>query len=134
MREPERSVGDLNEMKMIVCAGVVALAALGLLATVPAAQARDMMESSASAQMASIDVVRIKKALHLTPAQEPYWAPVEAALRELARRQARDANEGLVRRISQRVVQIALSRWPADRLAAAARPLESRGRVHTTRR
>lgn len=110
-------------MKMTVCAGVIALAALNLLSTVPAAQARDMMESADTAQTASIDVVRIKSALHLTPAQEPYWAPVEAALRELARRQARDANDGLVRRISQRVVSIALNSASIHRLAVAARPL-----------
>jgi hypothetical protein len=110
-------------MKMTICAGVVTLAALCLFVAVPAAQARDMMESSVPAQTASIDVVRIKNALHLTPAQERYWAPVEAALRELARRQARDANEGLVRRIGQRVVQIALNSATIHRLAAAARPL-----------
>ena len=81
------------------------------------------MNAAASAQTASVDVVRIKNALHLTPAQEPYWVPVEAALRELARRQARDANEGLMRRISQRVVQVALNSATIHRLAVAARPL-----------
>jgi len=110
-------------MRMTVCAGVIALAALSLLSIVPSARAADMMDGAASAHTASIDVARIKSALHLTPAQEPYWAPVEAALRELARRQDRDANDGLVRRVSKRVVQVALNSATVHRLVAAARPL-----------
>ena len=110
-------------MKMTVCAGVIALAALGLLSAAPSARAADMMDGAASAHTASVDVVRIKSALHLTPAQEPYWAPVEAALRELARRQERDASDGLVRRVSKRVVSIALNSATIHRLVAAARPL-----------
>ena len=110
-------------MRMTVCAGVIALVALSLLSIVPSARAADMMDGAASAHTASIDVARIKSALHLTPAQEPYWAPVEAALRELARRQERDPNDGLVRRVSKRVVQVALNSATVHRLAAAARPL-----------
>ena len=110
-------------MRMTVCAGVIALVALSLLSIVPSARAADMMDSAAPAHTATIDVARIKSALHLTPAQEPYWAPVESALRELARRQDRDANDGLVRRVSKRVVQIALNSATVHRLVAAARPL-----------
>ena len=66
---------------------------------------------------------RIKSALHLTPAQERYWAPVEAALRELGHRQERDTNDGLVRRVSKRVVSIALNSATIHRLVVAARPL-----------
>jgi len=117
-------------MRMNLCAGVIALAALGLLSVAPAARADDVVMTTASApynppaaHTASIDVARIKSALHLTPAQEPYWAPVEAALRELARRQERDANDGMVRRVSKRVVQIALNSATVHRLVAAARPL-----------
>jgi hypothetical protein len=117
-------------MKMTFCAGVVALAALGLLPAASAAGADEVVMTTASApynagpaRTATIDVARIKSALHLTPAQEPYWAPVEAALRELARRQERDANDGLVRRVSKRVVQVALNSATVHRLVAAARPL-----------
>ena len=110
-------------MRMTVCAGVIALVALSLLSIVPSARAADMMDSAVPAHTATIDVARIKSALHLTPAQEPYWAPVEAALRELARRQDRDANDGLVRRVSKRVVQVALNSATVHRLVAAARPL-----------
>ena len=110
-------------MRMTVCAGVIALVALSLLSIVPSARAADMIDSAAPAHTATIDVARIKSALHLTPAQEPYWAPVESALRELARRQDRDANDGLVRRVSKRVVQVALNSATVHRLVAAARPL-----------
>ncbi|HET8972914.1 MAG TPA: hypothetical protein VFN63_06470 [Pseudolabrys sp.] len=110
-------------MRMTVCAGVIALAALSLLSIVPSARAADMMDGAAAAHSTSIDVARIKSALQLTPAQERHWAPVEAALRELARRQERDANDGLVRRVSKRAVQIALNSATIHRLAAAARPL-----------
>src|SRR5215510_11200759 len=119
-------------MKMIFCAGVVALATLGSLSIAPAARADDVVMTTASApsnataaHTATIDIARIKSALHLTPAQERHWAPVEAALRELAQRQERDANanDGLVRRVSKRVVQIALNSATVHRLVAAARPL-----------
>jgi hypothetical protein len=117
-------------MKMTLCAGAVALAAIGLLSVAPAARAQDAVMTTASApssiapaHTATIDIARIKSALHLTPAQERHWAPVEAALRELARRQERDANDGMVRRVSKRVVQIALNSATVHRLVAAARPL-----------
>ena len=110
-------------MRITVCAGVFALAALSLLSIVPSARAADMMDGAAAAHTTSIDVARIKSALQLTPAQERHWAPVEAALRELARRQERDANDGLVRRVSKRAVQIALNSATIHRIAAAARPL-----------
>jgi len=110
-------------MKMTVCASVVALAALSSLSIVPSARAAEMMDNAAAAHTTSIDVARIKSALHLTPAQERHWGPVEAALRELARRQERDVNDGLVRRVSKRVVSIALNSATVHRLVAAARPL-----------
>lgn len=112
-------------MKMTFCASILALAALGLLSVAPAVRADEVMTTASAPHMhtTSIDIVRIKSALQLTPAQEPYWAPVEAALRDLARRQERDANDGLVRRISKRVVSIALNSATVHRLAGAARPL-----------
>jgi len=112
-------------MKRIVCAGVFALVAAGLLAYAPSAQAREMTSSAEPAQAsAAIDIARIKSALRLTAAQEPYWAPVEAVLRDLGRRQMHsEEGEGLVRRISHRVVSIALNSATIQRLAIAARPL-----------
>ena len=49
---------------------------------------------------------------------------MEAALRDLARRrQVRDENDGFVRRVSRRVVSIAINSATIHRLAVAARPL-----------
>ncbi len=111
-------------MKMTVCAGAVALAMTGLLSNVAPGQAREITANAEMAQFpASINIVRIKSALKLTPAQEPYWAPVEAALRDLSQRQAQSEGDGLVRRISHRVVSIALNSAAIQKLAAAARPL-----------
>lgn len=111
-------------MKMTVCAGVVALAVTGLLSNVASVHAREITANAEMAQSsASINIARIKSALKLTPAQEPYWAPVEAALRDLNHRQAQSEGDGLVRRISHRVVSIALNSATIQKLAAAARPL-----------
>ena len=112
-------------MKMTVCASVIRAAPrLSVCCPLlrPCARRGDD-HHPAPRTTTSIDVVRIKSALQLTPAQERHWAPVEAALRELARRQERDANDGLVRRVSKRVVQVALNSATIHRLTAAARPL-----------
>jgi hypothetical protein len=73
--------------------------------------------------VAEVNIARIKAVLHLTPAQQPYWAPVEAALMRIAGEQAQDESAGLVRRISRRVVSIALTASAVQRLAATAGPL-----------
>ena len=72
---------------------------------------------------AAINIGRIKSVLRLTPEQERFWFPVEAALRDLARQQERTEPAGLVRRISRRVVSIVLNSAAVERLAVAARPL-----------
>lgn len=110
-------------MKRTFCAGVIALAAIGFLTSVPAAQASDFAAFGAEQGTTSIDVARIKRVLHLTAEQEPYWPPVEAALRNLARRQANSDSDGLVHRISRRVVAVVLDSVTIQRLAKAARPL-----------
>jgi hypothetical protein len=102
-------------MKKTLCAGAFALAIMGLLSTMSAASAAEMTTS--------INVGRIHRVLNLTPAQERYWRPVEAALRDLARHQERHDSDGFVRRISHRVVSIVLSSAAVQRLASAARPL-----------
>jgi hypothetical protein len=61
--------------------------------------------------------------LRLTSEQEPYWPPVEAALRNIARQQAQVEPAGFVRRISRRVVSVVLNSVAVERLAIAARPL-----------
>jgi zinc resistance-associated protein len=112
-------------MKMTVRAGAFALAAIAFLLNVSLVQAGEYSAMSAEQGQpsASINIARIKSVLKLTAAQEPYWAPVEAALRDLARQQARAESDGLVRRISHRVVSVVLSSAAVQRLAVAARPL-----------
>ena len=95
----------------------------GLLSTVPAACAGELDNG----YTASINVARIHSVLRLTQEQERYWRPVEAALRALAsRQQERAESDGLVRRVSRRVVSIVLSSAAVERLVVAARPLIAR--------
>ena len=110
-------------MRKMLFAGALALAAVGLLSVHSAAVARDLGAASMQQETAAIDIARIKHALHLTHAQERYWPPVEAALRDIARRQAQAEPTGLVRRISHRMVSIVLDGSAIHRLAVAARPL-----------
>ena len=112
-------------MKKIVCAGVFALATIAFLSDIPATYANDLASAAAeqSQLAASINVTRIKSVLRLTAEQEPYWPPVEAALRDVARQQARAEPASFVRRISRRVVSIVLNNAAVERLAIAARPL-----------
>lgn len=105
---------------MIFCAGALALAMTGLLPNFAIASERAML---AEQSLASIDVGRIKSVLKLTAEQERHWPPVEAALRDIARRQAQSEETGLVRRISRRVVSVVLDGAAIQRLAVAARPL-----------
>ena len=111
-------------MKKIIFAGALALAALGLLSVV--SSYADEFSGLASHETAAIDIARVKRVLQLTPDQERYWPPVEAALRDIARRQEEAEPAGLVRRISHRVVSIALDSAAVGRLARVARPLIER--------
>jgi hypothetical protein len=45
----------------------------------------------------SAQIARIKSALKLTPAQELYWPPVEAALRDIVEQMSREATSGATR-------------------------------------
>jgi hypothetical protein len=113
-------------MKMTVRASAFALATMALLLNVSLAQSGELnvMNSEQGQPSASINIARLKSVLRLTPAQEPYWVPVEAALRDLARHQAHtESSDGLVHRISHRVVSVVLSSAAVQRLAVAAKPL-----------
>src|SRR5215813_12788477 len=111
-------------MKMTVCAGVFALAMMCLLSDGTSVRAAEYAGHGDQMQTTTaINIGRIKSVLKLTPAQEPYWAPVEAALRELARRQASAESGGLMNRVSHRVVSVVLNSAAVQRLAVAARPL-----------
>jgi hypothetical protein len=104
-------------MKLKLFAGAVALTALFAAPNfAPPVQAAELALTE-SAQP-RINISRIKSVLKLTAEQQAYWPPVEAALRDLARRQAAEAN-GLVSRVSSFVTD---SRTIA-KIGAAARPL-----------
>jgi hypothetical protein len=123
--QPKPDVGDINRMMKTLCAGVFALAAIGLLSNISAASAAEMGNGYAAQgpMSASIDVGRIRSVLRLTQEQERYWRPVEAALRDLARHQERAESDGFVHRVSRRVVSIVLNSVAVERLVVAARPL-----------
>ena len=110
-------------MKKTICAGVFALAAVGLLSNISAATAGEIANGYAAQTSASIDIARIRSVLRLTQEQERYWRPVEAALRNLARHQERTESDGFVHRVTRRVVSIVLNSAAGERLAVAARPL-----------
>jgi hypothetical protein len=106
-------------MKKVICAGTFMLAMLiGFVANSPA--------KAGEVGTAAIDVGRIHRVLQLTQEQERYWHPVEAALRAISRHQEANESEGLVHRVSHRLVQIVLDSAAVERLAVAARPLIAR--------
>ena len=110
-------------MKRTLCAGAIAFAAIGMLSNTPAASAAELGGAGMEQPGRSIDIGRIRHVLQLTPQQERYWAPVEAALRDLARQQESGEPASLVRRIGRRAVSIVFNTAAIERLAAAARPL-----------
>src|ERR1044071_6185269 len=110
-------------MIRMIFAAAFALAAFGFAPSViPVANAYD-----AAATQPRIDISRIKSVLKLTPEQQAYWPPVEAALRTLARQkvaeQAPPQSEGLVQRVSNRVYAYAIDTAALARIGAAVRPL-----------
>jgi hypothetical protein len=111
-------------MIMTLRAGALALAMTALLTQATPSFALEAAGVEQSQLSASINIGRIKSVLKLTPEQMPYWAPVERALLDLGRQQqAQPEQAGLVRRLSNKVVSIALSSRAIQRLAVAARPL-----------
>jgi len=112
-------------MKKTLCAGAVALAAIGLFSHIPALSAAELSYTGMEQPglLAEINIGRIRNVLQLKPEQVVYWPPVEAALRDVARQQAHNEPDGFVRRISRRVVSIVLTSAAVERLALAARPL-----------
>ncbi len=113
-------------MKQLVFAGVLALATGGMLSITSSTYANDFNGGVELHETAAIDIARVKRVLQLTPEQEQYWPPVEAVLRDIARRQTQPEPTGLVHRISHRVVSIVLDSAAVTRLARVARPLIER--------
>jgi hypothetical protein len=111
-------------MKIAACASAIALATSLLLSNVSTGAAVEYSGTEALQLATSVNIDRIKSALKLTPAQERFWPAVEGALRDLGRQQAKTSDQdGIVRRLSRRVVSVVLNTASVQRLAAAAKPL-----------
>jgi hypothetical protein len=115
-------------MQKALYAGVLALAAAGLLpatsvigSVTRAGELNDAVSQPPAT--AAIDIARIKRKLHLSPQQQAYWPPVEAALRALAHRQTAAEPSGFIHRIGHKAVWVALDAAAIHRLAVAAQPL-----------
>jgi len=82
------------------------------------------IESQTGGIVTEAHIARLRTILNLTPEQRQLWAPVEAALHELARQQAREEHAaGLVSRMGERATTIALTTVRLRRLASVASPL-----------
>jgi hypothetical protein len=104
-------------MRKAMLAGALALGMMGSSALV--AQASDIT-SATGIVITNAQISQFKATLRLTAAQERYWAPVEAALRDMGNRQAqRVASGGFV----QRLKAITLDAAGLRRLTSAAMPL-----------
>jgi hypothetical protein len=115
-------------MQKFFCAGAIALAAMIGLSSATRADEFSTGSLGQTQSAPSINIGRIKSVLSLTPKQEAYWAPVEAALRNLYRRQARSEEArseegGMMSRYSHRAVSYVMTSAAIQRLAVAARPL-----------
>jgi zinc resistance-associated protein len=74
--------------------------------------------------LTSAHITRFKAVLKLTPAQEPYWPAVEAALRDLISQQKQEAaSAGYLQRFSNRLGAAAVNAQSLRRVMAAAMPL-----------
>jgi hypothetical protein len=94
-------------MKKLLCAAAIVLGV-----------ALPNFAQADTAPAASINVARIKSALHLRPEQEAYWPAVEAAVRDVARHQG-------AHRLTGHIIPIVLDSSAVRRIAAAAKPLIS---------
>lgn len=111
-------------MKVIACASAIALATSLLLSNISPGSAVEYSGAEASQLTTAVNIDRIKATLKLTPAQERFWPAVEGALRDLGRQQAKASDQdGVMRRLSRRVVSVVLNTASVQRLAAAAKPL-----------
>jgi hypothetical protein len=117
------NIGELQRMRISLCASAIVLATSFMLSNVSTGQAVEYSGAEASRLAAAVNIERIKSTLKLTAAQERHWPAVENALRDLARQQAKSDEDGFVKRISRRVVSIVLNSASVQRLAVAARPL-----------
>lgn len=81
------------------------------------ADTRQRAEVPSDVVVKDVHIALLKFALRLRPAQEPYWAPVEAALRDMAQWQAKgspeaDANSRTGSSVAYRLRRIAAMAVP----------------------
>jgi hypothetical protein len=110
-------------MRKAALAGAVALAIIG-----PLSISTEAVISTASAQdvvVTESHIARLKRSLHLTPAQQVHWQKVESALRSYFTRTASADNSGdsYYQRARARISGYALNARGMQRLHAAAGPL-----------
>jgi hypothetical protein len=107
--------------------GAVALTmvtSLALADSLEAPKQQEQFANHAGPVIQETHIARLQAVLNLKPEQQKYWAPVEAALRSLARQQAREAaGAGLVQRMSDKATTLAGTAVKLRRLASAAAPL-----------
>jgi hypothetical protein len=85
--------------------------------------ARERGRTAVDAIITESLIARLRATLKLTPSQQPHWAPVEAALSELARQQARGEAAGFMYKLTDRTSAIAATAMQLHRLRAIALPL-----------
>ena len=108
-------------MKNAIFAGALALVLFGFAPAFNGPVQATETDAYGSSNQASINLNRIKTVLRLSPAQQSYWPPVEAALTDIAREQA--GPSGYFTRIKRGIIGITLNSGALMRLASAARPL-----------
>ena len=91
----------------------------------PSHAAREAPSAAAAADAVITEglIARLRAALKLTPAQHAHWVPVEAALSELARQQARGEAAGFTAKLTDRSSAIAATTTQLRRIKAIALPL-----------
>lgn len=89
----------------------------------PSMRERTRVDVQVDAIITESHITRLRVALKLTPAQRPHWVPVEAALSELARQQARGEAAGFSHKFTDRGSAVALTAAQLRRLKVIAMPL-----------
>ena len=89
----------------------------------PAVRERSKAEAGVDAVITESHIARLRATLKLTPAQQPHWTAVEAALSELARQQAKGEAAGFSQKYTDRSAAIAATATQLRRLKAIAMPL-----------
>ncbi|MBV9348019.1 MAG: hypothetical protein JOZ70_13560 [Pseudolabrys sp.] len=111
-------------MKKLLFVGALALTLSGLVPAVIAPAQAFEGDNYASSQQANINLNRIKSVLRLSSEQQNYWPPVEAALSDIAREQARtQVSTGYFSRIKNGIIGITMNSAALAKLGQAARPL-----------